>query len=434
MTQTRQQKKKNPTDNETNLGDIDHSNTNIEDSSVNTENETNNTNMSGESFNQDSTIEDNFERDEEEDRNVRPRNNPVPDLDLKVYENGNPTHSIHQRYVYQTVKQMFNPTVKPLMTKVVGRLLRITNSKDGQASSNTYTYKFTKKSDKTASKGSFRLLLFQDLFSTTGDVFYVKVNNTKRQEIWSKIINERDSGPLSIGCILVFLGSNPIKDVFCNDIVILPTSGSSILMYEPDPDVLPNIWPQFELTDTNKTNAFQIKAKLEMINVSVKQSNCIGLFCDRQNLDENNNTYGCGCYTSADTRHAKLVLNFYLQIKMGDTVLEAQDYTSHKFTQNFIKTPFQSTTNYNEWDSTDAFFDLVDRIENIIAHVNRNGEWKVIGWCKRGEIEDKNFVEETQKVQSADVNRHITTIFPYNMNDENLKRAIDQLKYDNTNA
>ena len=40
MTQTRQQKKKNPTDNETNLEDIDHSNTNIEDSSVNTENET----------------------------------------------------------------------------------------------------------------------------------------------------------------------------------------------------------------------------------------------------------------------------------------------------------------------------------------------------------------------------------------------------------
>jgi len=71
---------------------------------------------------------------------------------------------------------------------------------------------------------------------------------------------------------------------------------------------------QFEVTDTNKTNAFQIKAKLEMINVSVKQSNCIGLFCDRQNLDENNNTYGCGCYTSVDTRHAKLALNFYLQI------------------------------------------------------------------------------------------------------------------------
>ena len=278
------------------------------------------------------------------------------------------------------------------------------------------------------------MLLFQDLVSNTGDVFYVKVNSIKRQEIWSKIINERDSGPLSIGCILAFLGSNPIKDVFCNDIIILPTSGSSILMKEPHPGVLPTIWPQFEMTDTNKTGAFSIKAELDLINVSVKQSNCIGLFCDRQNLDDNNQSFGCGCYTSADTRHAKLVLNFYLKIMFDDDKdFEAQDYTSHKFTQHFIKMPFQSTTNYNHWDSTDAYFDLVERIESIITFVNRNGGWKVIGWSKRGEIDDKNFSEEKQKVQSAEVNHHVTTIFPYEMS-RFVKEGIEQRKYDNTIA
>ena len=35
--------------------------------------------------------------------------------------------------------------MKPLMTTVVGRLLRITNSKYVQGSDNTYTYEFTKK-------------------------------------------------------------------------------------------------------------------------------------------------------------------------------------------------------------------------------------------------------------------------------------------------
>ena len=158
----------------------------------------------------------------------------------------------------------------------------------------------------------------------------------------------------------------------------------------------------------------------------MKQSNCIGPCCDRQNLAENNNAYGYVCYTSADTRHAKLVLNFHSRITMGDIEFKTQDYTSHKFTQHFIKTP---TTTYNEWDSTDDFFDLVERIEATIEYVNRNGEWTVMGWSKRGEINDQNFTDETQKVQSADVNYHVTTIFLYNMNNANVERGIEQIKY-----
>ena len=78
---------------------------------------------------------------------------------------------------------------------------------------------------------------------------------------------------------------------------------------------------------------------------------------------------------------------------MGDVEFETQNYTSHKFTQQFIKTPFLSTTTYNEWDSTDDFFDLLERIEAMIEYVSRNGEWAVMGWFKRGEINDQNFTD-----------------------------------------
>ena len=373
-------------------------------------------------------------RDEEiePERNVRQRNNPVVDLErLAIYENGNPNHVIHDSYVFRSVREMVNPTIPTVTSKIVGRLLRITNSSDKSGNKNGYTYRYSKKNEKTQNSGCFRLLLFQDLKSVKGDVFYVKVSSTKKSKIWSKLINERDTGPLSIGSILIFLGPNPVKEVFCNDILILPSTGSSILMKEPAQNILPNIWPTFEESESNKTSAFKIRANLVLKNLSVAESNCTGLFCDRQNLDENSN-YGCGCYQGSDTRHAKLVLSFCLEIEDGNNSFEVEDFSSHRFTQYFLQVPFPSTTCYNAWDHTPKYMDLVARINRILTLVNQSGKWSVIGWCKRGEINDQNFSEEVQKVTSADVKHHVTSIFPYNTDGDVLKNSINQLKYDNT--
>lgn len=364
-------------------------------------------------------------------RNVRQRHNPVVDLEsLVVYENGNPNHVIHASYVFRNVKELINPRIPTVTSKIAGRLLRITNLIDKSGSNSGFSYRYSKRNEKIQNKGCFRLLLFQDLKSVKGDVFYVKVPSTKKSKIWSKLINERDTGPLSIGSILVFLGPNPIKEVFCNDIVILPCTGSCILMREPHHDVLPVIWPNFEQSESNKTSAFKIKARLNLKNLSVAESNCAGLFCDRQNLDENSNN-GCGCYQGADTRHAKLVLSFSLEICNNEHDFDIDEFSSHRFTQFFLKVPFPSTTCYNAWDHTPQYMELVDRIGHILAYVNERGQWNVIGWCKRGEINDQNYSEDAQKVSSADVKHHVTSIFPCNI-DENMKAGIEQLKYNNT--
>ena len=42
---------------------------------------------------------------------------------------------------------------------------------------------------------------------------------------------------------------------------------------------------------------------------------------------------------------------------------------------------------------TDEFFDLLDAIENVISHINDNGGFTVVGWYRRGTINDRTLVE-----------------------------------------
>ena len=57
---------------------------------------------------------------------------------------------------------------------------------------------------------------------------------------------------------------------------------------------------------------------------------------------------------------------------------------------------------------------LLDCMLNTINVINDNGEWKVIGWTKRGEINDIAFKESdaSTNVTSSEINHHISTLKP----------------------
>ena len=98
----------------------------------------------------------------EPERNVRQRNNPVVDLDrLAIYENGNPNHVIHDSYVFRSVREMVNPTIPTVTSKIVGRLLRITNSSDKSGNKNGYTYRYSKKTKRPKIVDAFVYCFFK---------------------------------------------------------------------------------------------------------------------------------------------------------------------------------------------------------------------------------------------------------------------------------
>ena len=322
-----------------------------------------------------------------------------------------------------------------MFEKVVGRLLRITHCKENGGKTPGYTYttygKLNQNKHKKANFGSFRLLLFQDLIGHT-DVFYIKVPNEVNNIIWNKCLDVRDSGQVSIGAIFAFLGPSASDEVYCNDIKILEPNGSAILMQEPASDQITPFWGSEP--SANETVSFHQIATIEIGNVYVANTHCVGFFCDRQNLEENKkNGNVCPCYSSGNANHARLVLQFDLEVTTdtGKTFL-VKKFSSHKFTQYFIRKPFESHTTFNTFDASDAFVKMCDSIFQIFNYANARDKFTVIGWSKRGEINDQSAIGEDQKVVATEVTNHVTTILLNDFNDTDYKKTIEQFKYDNS--
>ena len=103
--------------------------------------------------------------------------------------------------------------------------------------------------------------------------------------MWNKYLDVGDSETCRIGSIFVFLGPNPITELYCNDIILMtPSSGLNFIL-EPCiggiSDVLGTI------SYSTKTVSFQVTGKIALKNLSVTNCNCDGFFCHRLNLQDN---------------------------------------------------------------------------------------------------------------------------------------------------
>jgi hypothetical protein len=81
-----------------------------------------------------------------------------------------------------------------------------------------------------------------------------------------------------------------------------------------------------------------------------------------------------------------------------------------------VKEPFPKEIIWSQFDQNADFETLLDIILATIDVINDNGGWTVIGWSKRGEINDVAFKqsETAEKVTSSDINHHITSLVPSN--------------------
>ena len=81
-----------------------------------------------------------------------------------------------------------------------------------------------------------------------------------------------------------------------------------------------------------------------------------------------------------------------------------------------MKKPFTEGIEWSHFDRNKSFETLLDSILETIEVINNNGGWTVIGWSKRGEINDVAFKQSdtAEKVTSSEINHHITSIVPAN--------------------
>lgn len=72
---------------------------------------------------------------------------------------------------------------------------------------------------------------------------------------------------------------------------------------------------------------------------------------------------------------------------------------------------------------------MQDCIDNVIEYINGNGGFTVVGWYKRGGINDFSNDDSENQVESSEIGYHVVSIYPTNKaimtNDEFRSQQFD---------
>ena len=230
-------------------------------------------------------------------------------------------------------------------------------------------------------------------------------SNNKNNNLWKRNPQYRDDGTISIGSYFRVLSPLPINNLMANDIPMLETRFPVIALCHAT-----NLsdFPVNMGIPVNTSKAFVLTGcHIDVISSTPEETRCSGLFCDKQRIHEiMENNQGCGCYAML-SRRSNLVMDHSLNIKHSSSNFEhfVERFSSNKFSMFYQSSSFPSSLQSNALQMTDEFFNYVDQINNAIQIVNEQGGWNVVGWYKRGQIDDKSILQsEKQKNYPNDSN------------------------------
>lgn len=171
-----------------------------------------------------------------------------------------------------------------------------------------------------------------------------------------------------------------------------------------------------------ETYYFELKnRKIKMSRIkSPHDVSCTGVQCDRQKKKGE-----CICIQFAPG--FPLVYTFDIKFDVDPKVMNGE--TTHVSTFRSFRTTEVFFRNFTEYSSTTTF----DRerhmqqkrrhqMSRMVEYINNNGGWKLIGWCKKGELAIEG---EVERVESSDVKLHLSYVYPSNtkiFEDEEFKK------------
>jgi len=274
-------------------------------------------------------------------------------------------------------------------------------------------YNYKGKGSKNSKNSSFyqRLFLLLDLEDETGGVYYVVQNSSIHSNMWNYNRSIRDNGVITIGATVCILNPKPIMNILANDIPIIETDHPFVTLLPASPERSIDICQNLPANDTR---GFIIHgSRIQLHTYSCRTGLCSGYFCDRQRVVElDTMRKGCGCYHTG--RNCSIVFKFDMQASYNSTVIEISDYTSVQFQEIFLNGKLPLGCGEETFGVTTSHYEnLFETFSDIFTHVNNLGGWTILGWSKRGHIND--FCSEhstTGKVDSAEVTHHVVNIYP----------------------
>ena len=117
------------------------------------------------------------------------------------------------------------------------QLLRIVSGANTMQSNNatsSFQYFNRQKKNQVIVSQYYRLFLFRDMASKSGQVVYIIEGKCMNDQLWYKNTILCDSGAITIGTIIAIFNPWPVKNMLGNEIPILETHGGFVVMKKPE--------------------------------------------------------------------------------------------------------------------------------------------------------------------------------------------------------
>ena len=211
----------------------------------------------------------------------------------------------------------------------------------------------------------------------------------QNKNLWNKNVNHRDNGAISIGSIIRLPCPMPIDAYVRCDIPLVICHQLAMLMKTPR--ALENNRMMNEI-EANTSLAFLYNNSQVAVNYAAAfKTTCSGNFCDRQRISDWNGIKGCGCY-GMSPNSTSLAIQHAITITANDETFQMDDFSSQRFSNIYLKNVISGSVKLHMLQLTDAYVLLLDAITECVDYVNSNGGFTVVGWYKRGLINDKSFL------------------------------------------
>jgi hypothetical protein len=373
--------------------------------------------------------EDHNDRDEEEiGRRVRRRiANQLEPLDSSLARSAivSRTNAISlENLVHESPRNISN------MNRIDAQILRIVAKTSHGSNISTRTYGSTSRTrNQVATVNYSRLILVRIVTEEESNmVCYLMETSDKNKDLWMRNPTLRDDGAITIGTVIRIISPEPVTRLMAGDIPMLETRLPVIVMKRPR--------ELFQVVidkgiSSNSSRAFVYKnCQISIRSSTVEETKCAGLFCDKQRIREVlQSKNGCGCY-SMQSRRSNLVITHNLIVTNEELGFDEyfSNYSSSKFSSLYQNKPFSSSIRKSQMQMTTPYFAMMDNVDNCIQCINHNGGFTVVGWYKRGKINDQSMENDSnnqnnnrngsnnndEQVDNGEISYHLCVVTPSN--------------------
>ena len=290
---------------------------------------------------EDPVIDHNEMPSDDEDNDLlddNPRPQQERRVDLEPYEDQLTSHPIFTSNLFNEISlatlESDNASQNRFTFKYIDvQIIRIITS--NAAAANVYSRKRQNINQNTM---NFSRLILGKIHSTSNlsensKLIYIMEARNKNQNLWSKNVNLRDNGAVSIGSFIRIPSPLPVESYMRCDIPLIVSHSPCILLKTPS--TVPAISLNFGIELHTSLGFLYNHTRVNINYASPIKTTCSGNFCDRQRISDWNNSRGCGCY-GMSLNSTSLVFQHSIIINIIEQSLKMDEFSSNKFSKLYL--------------------------------------------------------------------------------------------------